>query len=76
MRGRPRARFWIELGAAGAAFGLLVLTAVERDWIEAVFGAGPDRGDGSAEWTLVRGLVAALVLAAALARREWTRPAR
>jgi hypothetical protein len=50
-----------------------VLTLVEREWIELVFGVEPDRGDGSLEWTIVAVLLVATIVFAWLARAEWRR---
>jgi hypothetical protein len=51
----------IEALAAVALAVLAVLTAVWPEWIEAVFGADPDRGSGAAEAVIV--IVCALAAA-------------
>ena len=56
---RVRARFWIEAGLSAAAAVLALITAVVPDWIERIFGAGPDDGSGEFEWLIVVVLAAA-----------------
>ena len=70
-----RRRFWIEAGLAVVSGLLLLLTLVSRDWIEALFGVDPDRGNGSLEWLIVAGLLAATVAFGFVARAERVRPA-
>ena len=71
-----RRRFWLETTLAGSSSGLLVLTIVRPQWIEALLGVEPDAGDGSLEWAIVGvlALVTALLFASAL--REWRRRVR
>jgi len=52
---------------------LAVLTAIWPDWIELLFGADPDGGDGSTEWGIVAALAVVAILFAALARFEHRR---
>ena len=53
MRYGLRNRFWIE-SILGSITGILaVVTIFWHDWIEAVFGADPDEGNGSAEWLVI-----------------------
>ena len=48
-----------------------VATLVEPQWIELLFDASPDGGDGSAErWLVGSAFLVAALIAAALARRE------
>lgn len=68
-----RARFWIEAALAGASAGLLALTLVRKDWIEAVFAVDPDAGDGSLEWILSATFLVATIVWLAMARAEWRR---
>jgi hypothetical protein len=68
-----RTRFWVEAAFAATSTLLLLMTVVWPDWIELVFGADPDHGDGSVEWLIA---VLALLISAtfsALARAEWRR---
>jgi hypothetical protein len=53
------------LFAMGAA-----ITMIVPDWIEA-FGVQPDRGDGTAEWTIVVTLGLAAMIVALLSRRHY-----
>jgi hypothetical protein len=68
-----RYRFWLE-SILGSITGVVaVVTLFWHDWIEALFGRDPDKGNGSAEWLVVLIL---LILTAALAvgaRLEWRR---
>ena len=57
MTHRLSLRMWIEtiLGVVSAI--VLIMTLIMPNWIERIFGFGPDGGDGSAEWGLVIFLV-------------------
>jgi hypothetical protein len=70
-----RRRFWIESALAATSVFLLLLTLVNREWIEASFHVDPDAGSGSLEWLIVAGLLATTVTFALVARAERTRPA-
>ncbi len=70
--GVRRRRLWLELGVAGLAAALCILTLVWHDWIEA-FGIEPDGGNGSLEWVVVGALALIALVAGALARTEWRR---
>jgi hypothetical protein len=48
-----------------------VLTIFWHDWIEALTGWDPDQHNGTAEWILVAGLLAAAVALGLIARRHW-----
>jgi hypothetical protein len=73
MSRRVRNRFWVEIALTLFTAGLFVLTLVEREWIELVFGVEPDRGSGSLEWAIVAVLLVVTILFAWLARAEWRR---
>ena len=68
-----RLRFWAECALAGLAAVLAVLTAAWPNWIELLFGADPDGGDGSAEWGIVAALALVAIVFAVLARFEHKR---
>jgi hypothetical protein len=68
-----RLRFWAECALAGLAAVLAVLTAVWPNWIELLFGADPDGGDGSAEWGIVIAFAVVAIIFAVLARLEYRR---
>lgn len=72
-----RRRFWGELTLAAASTALLLVTVVWPDWIELAFGADPDHGDGSVEWSIVALALLVSAVFSVLARAEWrrTRPA-
>jgi hypothetical protein len=68
-----RFRFWLE-SIFGTLTGVLaVVTIFWHDWIEAVFGVDPDKGNGSAEWLVVLILLIITVALAVGARLEWRR---
>jgi hypothetical protein len=67
-------RFYIEAALAGATFVLTVVTLINQEWIEAVFGVDPDHGNGSLEWIMVGVLAVATVVFGLLAFSE-RRPA-
>lgn len=68
-----RHRFWIEAVLASASGVLAVVTLLWHDWIEAVFGVNPDKGNGSAEWLVVVILAIVFVIMVVGARLEWRR---
>jgi hypothetical protein len=65
-----RKRFYIEAALAVATFALTVVTLVNQEWIEAVFGVDPDHGNGSLEWIMVGVLAVAAVVFGLLAFTE------
>ena len=65
--------FWWEAVLAGAAGLLAAITLAWHDWLEIVFGADPDHGNGAVEWLIVAGAVATAVTLGMLARRELRR---
>ncbi|MEU6626048.1 ABC transporter permease [Streptomyces litmocidini] len=73
LRGRVRARGWLESAAAAVSAVVLVLTLVWHDWIERVFGVEPDQGSGSLEWAVVAVALCATIVFSLLARSEWRR---
>jgi hypothetical protein len=68
-----RYRFWLEFGLSLITGTLAIVTLFWHDWIETVFGADPDSGNGSAEWLVV--FIALLITVALVvgARHEWRR---
>lgn len=73
MRERIRSRFFVEIALATLTAGLFVLTLINREWIELLFGVDPDGGDGSLEIAIVGVLLVATIVFAWLARGEWRR---
>jgi hypothetical protein len=65
-----RRRYWFELGLAVLAGALAVLTLVNREWIEVVFGVDPDEGSGALEWGIVFALAGVALISAVAARAE------
>jgi hypothetical protein len=65
-----RRRYWFELGLAVLAGALAVLTLVNREWIEVVFGIDPDEGSGALEWGIVFALGGVALISAVVARAE------
>jgi len=68
-----RWRFWLEIGVAIATSTLFVLTLVQRDWIEVVFGIDPDNRSGTLEWLIIAALLAVTITLFTLASYEWRR---
>ena len=68
-----RARFWAQLVLAVTFTVLFVATLIEPTWIEKVFDADPDGGNGSDEWLIVVVFGVAALLMFAFAGREWRR---
>ncbi len=64
--GEMRTRVGVEAALAGSSGLLCLLTLMQRDWIEGVFGVDPDGHGGWLEWLIVALL---LSLAMALGRR-------
>lgn len=66
-----RTAYRIEIACAIVSALLAALTLVEPQWIERLFEASPDEGDGSLErWIVGGGFLLAALIAALLARRE------
>lgn len=65
-----RRRYWFEVGLAVVATALFVLTLVNREWVEVLFGVDPDQGSGALEWALVIGTGAVAVVSIIAARVE------
>lgn len=73
MRKALRWHFWLETAMAIATSIVFVITLVQRDWIEIVFGVDPDQGNGSLEWLIVGALLVASITLFTLASHEWGR---
>ena len=73
MRKTLRPLFWLETGMATITGILFVITLAWRDWIELVFGADPDKSNGSLEWLIVGALLVATLALFTLAGFEWRR---
>ena len=52
---------------------LSVITLVQRDWIEIVFGIDPDNRGGTLEWLIVGALLVVTIALFTLANYEWRR---
>ncbi len=66
-----RVRTWVTTILSVLSLVLLVLTAAVPDWIEVVFGADPDHGNGSAELLITIGLAVLAVTSGARAVLSW-----
>jgi hypothetical protein len=73
MRKPLRWRFWLETGMAIVTSILFVITLVQRDWIEVVFGVNPDSRSGILEWLIVAALLVVTITLFTLASYEWCR---
>ncbi|WP_344097696.1 hypothetical protein [Microbacterium deminutum] len=59
----------VEFVLAGVFAILAILTAVNPQWIETLFGVDPDRGSGALEWIIVAVFGVLALLAAGLGTR-------
>lgn len=73
MTRKMSAVFWIECMGALSTLLLTISTAIWPNWIELLFEAELDGGDGSLEWLIVFVLFVATVVLSFLARSEWRR---
>ena len=73
MRKALKWRFWLETGVAIATGILFVITLVQRDWIEVVFGIDPDNSSGTLEWLIIGALLVVTITLFTLASYEWRR---
>ena len=73
MRKALRHRFWLETGMTILTSILFVITLVQRDWIEIVFGVDPDNRNGAFEWLVIGALLVVTITLFTLARYEWHR---
>ncbi len=73
MRNALRWRFWLETGMAIVTSVLCVITLVQRDWIEFVFGVDPDNSSGALEWLIVGAFMVVTIMLFTLASYEWRR---
>jgi hypothetical protein len=73
MPAELRRRFWLESAGGCISGGAAVATLSWHNWIEVIFHADPDKGNGLAEWLVVVMLVMLTLLLGAGARREWRR---
>ena len=73
MKNALRPRFWLETSLAAVTSILFVITVVQRDWIEIVFGIDPDNRGGALEWLIVAALLAVTIMLFTLASYEWRR---
>ena len=70
---RDQVLFKIEALSTAAFAVSFVVTVIDPEWIEGVFGVDPDHGDGSLEWLLSAALLLVSVVLAGFARRTWRR---
>ena len=73
MKNALRRRFWLETAMAIVTSILFVITLVQRDWIEIVFGVDPDNRNGTLEWLIVGALLVVTITLFTLASYEWRR---
>jgi hypothetical protein len=75
MSSRPRRRFWLLASLAALSAVLLLLTALQPDWIEGLASVDPDQGDGSVERLLTIASLGLTIVFTILGTVEWMRPA-
>jgi hypothetical protein len=73
MSNALRRRFWLETAMAIVTSILFVITLVQREWIEIVFGVDPDNRNGTLEWLIVGALLVVTLTLFTLASYEWRR---
>lgn len=76
MRTFPPLRSRLEAALGGLSALVFAATLVWPDWIERLFDAEPDRGDGSAEWGWAIALAAMSLVLFVDAGRIWWKSAR
>jgi hypothetical protein len=70
---RHRWRLRVAASCAAVCWLLFAVTLAIPDWIEVIFQADPDHGNGSLEWLIVAVLFVAAVALSGVTRREWRR---
>ena len=78
MSARERLRaagpsFWIPCILCVVAIAATVLSLVQPEWIERIFGASPDEGSGESEWWITAVTVVIAIVSLALTRWRWRR---
>jgi len=76
MKTSPPLRSWLEMVLGCLSAIVVAATLVWPDWIERLFDAEPDGGDGSAEWGWAIALATISLVLFADAGRIWWRAAR
>jgi hypothetical protein len=71
-----KSRLIIETALAAIFAVIFAVTLLWPDWIELVFGADPDQGNGAAEWAIVAVSGSLAVVSILIARTEWRRQQR
>ena len=66
-------RFGFQVGFSAAAFALMILSLIGRDWIEFFLGWDPDRGSGAFESLVVAVLGLVAIGCGVAARAGWQR---
>nr|WP_315267371.1 hypothetical protein [Microbacterium lemovicicum] len=69
-------RIIVQFALAALFLAVAVVTVIEPEWIEVVFGIDPDRGSGALEWVIVLALGVLAVVAAGLGARTVIRRRR
>ncbi|AZS37417.1 hypothetical protein CVS47_02053 [Microbacterium lemovicicum] len=69
-------RIIVQFALAALFLAVAVVTVIEPEWIEVVFGIDPDRGSGALEWVIVLALGVLAVVAAGFGARTVIRRRR
>jgi hypothetical protein len=64
-------RTWIAGVLTAVLAGATIATVIVPDWVEVLFGVGPDRGSGALEWALVLALVTLTAASALVTGHQW-----
>lgn len=74
FRARLRAAdwsFWVPFAATVIALAFVVMSLVDPQWIESLFGESPDEGSGEAEWWITALAVGVAAVAFGITRWRW-----
>jgi hypothetical protein len=73
---QPKTLLAVDIAFAVFFTAIFVATVFWPDWIELVFGADPDQGNGQTEWTIVAASGVLAVASIIVARIRWRQSRR